>query len=227
MITYRQPFKGDYLITQRYGEKDTSAFHTGIDYACPHGTQIMASADGVVMFSGWDSTGYGKMVIIQHNDGKATLYAHLAGSGVVLRQKVQQGDIIGLSGNTGNSTGPHLHFEARSKWNDYKSHQDPITYLPLMSMIDLPEPEEPSNTEHKPITAGTVRVVCDLANVRDPLNFTVRGQKSRGETFEITDGVKMISNLPYHRIIPRHVDDLGGLIAEYDGFGTQILEQVT
>lgn len=229
MITYRQPFRNEWPITQRYGEKDTSSFHTGIDYAMPTGTQVLASADGVVMFAGWDNYGYGKCVIIQHNDGKATLYAHLVETGVVLRQKVQQGEVIGLSGNTGNSTGPHLHFEARAKWSDYRTHQDPITFLPLMSIIDLPQDSGTlSDTERKPIKAGTVRVVCDLANVRDPANHSyIRGQKKHGETFEVTDGTVEINGLPYRRIIPRHVEDLGGLIAEYDSFGTQILEQVT
>lgn len=135
-MTYRQPFRGEYPITQRYGEKDTSAFHTGIDYACPMGTEILASEAGLVVFAGWDKTGYGNSVIIQHNDGNATLYAHLSKIGVVLRQKVEQGQVIGLSGSTGNSTGQHLHFEARRRWNDYKSHFDPMD-LPLMTVYDL------------------------------------------------------------------------------------------
>lgn len=133
-MTYRQPFHGYYPITQRYGETVTDPKgHTGIDYALPNGTPVIASDDGLVVFAGKDNTGYGNMVILQHNDGNATLYAHLSGIGVVLRQKVTQGQLIGLSGSTGNSTGPHLHFEARKKWNDFKSHFDPMR-LPLMSV---------------------------------------------------------------------------------------------
>lgn len=135
-MTYRQPFRGEYPITQRYGEKDTSAFHTGIDYACPVTTPILASADGKVMHAGWLNGGWGYCVIIQHNDGNATLYAHLSKIGVVPRQKVEQGQVIGLSGSTGNSTGPHLHFEARRRWADYKSHFDPMD-LPLMTVYDF------------------------------------------------------------------------------------------
>lgn len=134
-MTYRQPFRGEYPVTQRYGEKDTSAFHTGIDYACPIDTEILASGAGLVVFAGLDKTGFGNLVIIQHNDGNATLYAHLSKIGVVLRQKVEQGQVIGLSGNTGNSTGPHLHFEARRRWADYKSHFDPMD-LPLICVED-------------------------------------------------------------------------------------------
>lgn len=132
MITYRQPFAGSYPITQRYGEKITDPNgHTGIDYGCPLGTPVLASADGTVMRAGFAATGYGYYVTIQHPDGSATVYAHLKTPIVTVGQEVKQGDVIGYSGNTGNSTGPHLHFEARHKWADYKSHFDPMR-LPLI-----------------------------------------------------------------------------------------------
>lgn len=134
-MTYRQPFRNDWPITQRYGEQITSKFHTGIDYGCPLGTSILASSDGEVMFAAWDSTGYGNMVIISHAPDCATLYAHLSDISVVCGRTVRQGELIGHSGSTGNSTGPHLHFEARRKWNDYKTHFDPMS-LPLMSVDD-------------------------------------------------------------------------------------------
>ena len=140
---YRQPFEGSYPITQNYGEAGTSAFHTGIDYACPEGTPILASEAGTVMFAGWDNTGYGYCVIIQHADGNATLYAHLKMVAVKTGQKVQRSQVIGYSGTTGNSTGPHLHFEARRTWNDYKSHFDPMT-LPLHSSIEPPTGNTPA-----------------------------------------------------------------------------------
>lgn len=136
-MTYRQPFRGEYPITQRYGEKDTSNFHTGIDYACPVTTPILASADGKVMHAGWLSGGWGYCVIIRHDASHSTLYAHLLTPlQVTAGQMVEQGQVIGLSGNTGNSTGPHLHFEARRRWNDYKSHFDPMD-LPLTTFYDL------------------------------------------------------------------------------------------
>lgn len=141
MITYRQPFKGDYPISQRYGETITDPKgHTGIDYACPLNTPILASADGIVMKAGWDSTGYGNCVIILHSAHSATLYAHLKECAVYDNQRVKQGDLIGWSGSTGNSTGPHLHFEARDRWNDPKSHKDPMT-LPLTTFADNPDTE--------------------------------------------------------------------------------------
>lgn len=162
MIEYRQPFTGGYPITQRYGETYTSAFHTGIDYACPLNTPILASAAGTVMACGWDATGYGNRVIIKHADGRATLYAHLNRVTVTLYELVGQGDQVGLSGSTGNSTGPHLHFEARTRWNDVTSHFDPFT-LPLMSFADAPavDPaQEPPKLKGADTLGEDVRIVA-------------------------------------------------------------------
>lgn len=132
-MIYRQPFEGDWPITQKYGEAITSSFHTGIDYGCPEGTIIVASNDGVVKMATTENNGYGNYVIIQHNDGQATLYAHLKLFIVKPGQTVKQSQMIGYSGSTGNSTGPHLHFEARKIWYSYTSHFNPMD-LPLMSM---------------------------------------------------------------------------------------------
>lgn len=231
MVTYRQPFVGEFVITQHFGEKVTDPKgHSGIDYACPAGTEILASADGIVMAAGWDRTGYGFRIILKHDDGRATLYAHLESINVLTLEKVCQGEVIGKSGWSGNvvpagPAGAHLHFEARKTWNIYDSAFDPMD-LPLTSVYDQPAADgKPAAKET--IRAGWVRVVCDLANVRNTYNFAIiNGQKRKGEVFEITEGVKMINGLPYHRIRPRTVDELGGLIAEYDLYGTQILEGI-
>lgn len=135
-MTYRQPFEGDWPITQKYGDTITSKFHTGIDYGCPEGTPILASNDGTVMTAKTDMSangGYGKYIVIQHKDGNATLYGHLSRFVVTAGKQVVQSEVIGYSGNTGNSTGPHLHFEARKVWNDFRTYFNPID-LPLMSM---------------------------------------------------------------------------------------------
>lgn len=131
MITYRRPFKGEYPITQGYGESITSAFHTGIDYGCPMGTPILASAEGRVVYAAWDRTGYGNFVIVQHT-ACATCYAHLSDISVKVGQTVHQGELLGHSGTSGNSTGPHLHFEARDRNNQAF---DPVK-LPMMSADD-------------------------------------------------------------------------------------------
>lgn len=85
-------------------------FHKGIDLAAPIGTQVVSTAKGKVIFAG-EKGGYGKCVIISHGNGLSTLYAHLSSYNVRAGEKVKVGQQIALSGNTGRSTGPHLHYE--------------------------------------------------------------------------------------------------------------------
>ncbi len=89
-----------------------STMHSGVDVATSMGSNIYSAESGTVLSSGWVS-GYGNTVIIMHDNGLSTLYGHLASSKVSSGQRVSRGEIIALSGNTGNSTGPHLHFEVR------------------------------------------------------------------------------------------------------------------
>jgi murein DD-endopeptidase MepM/ murein hydrolase activator NlpD len=101
--------------------------HKGIDIGAPIGTPIMAVAEGEVITAGWNSGGFGNLVKIEHPDGTITLYAH--NNRVLVRkgQIVQQGDQISELGNTGRSTGPHLHFEIHPNG---KSAVNPIALLP-------------------------------------------------------------------------------------------------
>ena len=87
--------------------------HLAIDIAAGSGAPIYASDSGLVVYSGWISGGYGNMVMIDHGNGWQTVYAHLSQVSVGCGQSVSQGQTIGLAGSTGNSTGPHLHFEIR------------------------------------------------------------------------------------------------------------------
>jgi len=87
--------------------------HRAIDIAAPTGTPVLAADRGVVVRAGWNQQGYGLFVIIDHNIDYLTLYAHLSEVLVTEGQVVAQGDLIGKVGSTGNSTGPHLHFEIR------------------------------------------------------------------------------------------------------------------
>ncbi|MBN2796410.1 MAG: peptidoglycan DD-metalloendopeptidase family protein [Clostridia bacterium] len=86
--------------------------HTGIDIPCPTGTKIMAAQQGTVIWSNWLSS-YGKAIMIDHGGGIVTLYAHNSSLIVKKGDKIVKGQVIALSGSTGNSTGPHLHFEVR------------------------------------------------------------------------------------------------------------------
>lgn len=118
-------------IKPLYGGIFTSGFkyrwgrwHKGLDYACPVGTSIMASSGGVVSAAGW-SSGYGYCVRIKHPDGRETRYAHLSKILVHAGQQVKQGEKIALSGNTGRSTGPHVHFEILINGTQV----DPLKYM--------------------------------------------------------------------------------------------------
>lgn len=107
---FRHPFAAG-LITSRYGTR-SRGFHTGLDLAGSTGSPVYASDGGTVSFAGW-SGGYGKVIKINHGNGYETYYAHLSSINVSNGQKVAKGEMIGRVGNTGNSTGPHLHFEIR------------------------------------------------------------------------------------------------------------------
>jgi murein DD-endopeptidase MepM/ murein hydrolase activator NlpD len=87
-------------------------FHTGVDLAGPNHAAVRAADSGNVLYTGWYG-GYGKVVIISHGKGMATLYAHMSKTNVAVDQNVAKGDIVGYEGTTGFSTGPHLHFEVR------------------------------------------------------------------------------------------------------------------
>lgn len=114
--TYVKPISGGRL-TSNFGSrnaptKGASTNHKGIDWAVPIGTAVVASNTGTVVQAGWLS-GYGYAVYINHADGRQTRYGHLSKVLVKVGQTVEQGQRIALSGNTGRSTGPHLHFEIR------------------------------------------------------------------------------------------------------------------
>jgi murein DD-endopeptidase MepM/ murein hydrolase activator NlpD len=98
--------------------------HEGIDITAATGTPIRAAASGTVIHSGWLG-GYGNLVVIDHGNGLATAYAHASALLVGVGQQVSQGQTIALVGSTGNSSGPHLHFEVRVNGVAV----DPLLYL--------------------------------------------------------------------------------------------------
>ena len=101
-------------------------FHTGIDLVEPFGSPVYAADDGIVALVGNTSSGYGNYVVIAHAGGLDTLYGHLSTALVTVGQAVTQGAVVGLEGSTGNSTGPHLHFELRINQKPI----NPAPYLP-------------------------------------------------------------------------------------------------
>ncbi|MGD1219072.1 peptidoglycan DD-metalloendopeptidase family protein [Streptomyces krungchingensis] len=109
------------------GSMWSSGYHTGVDFVVPTGTTIKSIAAGTVVSAGWGGA-YGNQVVIRHADGKYSQYAHMSALSVSAGQTVTAGRQIGLSGATGNVTGPHLHFEIRTTPN-YGSDVDPVAYL--------------------------------------------------------------------------------------------------
>lgn len=101
----------DYEFTSAFGPR-WGRVHEGIDLAVSSGSIVSAAADGVVIQSGWNG-GYGISIYVDHGNGIITRYGHLSQAYAQVGRQVKQGETIGLSGNTGNSTGPHLHFEIR------------------------------------------------------------------------------------------------------------------
>ncbi|CAL9371657.1 M23 family metallopeptidase [Streptomyces sp. Tu 3180] len=109
------------------GSMWSSGYHTGVDFSVPTGTSLKAVGAGTVVSAGWAGA-YGNQVVIKLDDGYYAQYAHLSSLSVSAGQTVSAGQQVGLSGSTGNSTGPHLHFEIRTSPN-YGSDVDPVSYL--------------------------------------------------------------------------------------------------
>lgn len=103
---------------------DKPGFHTGVDIANDTGTPIHVTADGVVAFAGWEG-GYGKLVVVNHGNGYSTYYGHMSEIKVPVGKPLHRGDVVGLMGATGNTTGPHVHYEVRL----YGAPIDPIKYM--------------------------------------------------------------------------------------------------
>lgn len=122
------------VFTSGYGYRDDpfhhgSDFHPGIDLAAPTGTPIHATADGTIVAAGWNNGGYGNMVEIDHGKGIHTRYGHMSRVLVTDGEHVTRGQVIGLVGSTGHSTGSHCHYEVRI---DNK----PVNPIPFMKSTD-------------------------------------------------------------------------------------------
>jgi len=122
-VPLAHPLKRSHRFTSGFGRR-WGRMHNGADFAAPHGTPIHATADGVVIEAGW-SSGYGRLIKIRHEFGFETRYAHLSKIRVKKGQKVSHGQHIGDMGNTGRSTGTHLHYEVRLK----KKPMNPMNYI--------------------------------------------------------------------------------------------------
>lgn len=122
-VPLAMPVQDAFRYTSPFGPR-WGRMHKGVDMAGPVGTPVYATADGVVTFAGWQN-GYGRIVIVQHPFGLETRYPHLNATRVKVGQTVARGDRVGDMGNSGRSTGPHLHYEVRVNGEAV----DPMRYI--------------------------------------------------------------------------------------------------
>ncbi|WP_405632042.1 M23 family metallopeptidase [Streptomyces sp. NBC_01174] len=126
---FHLPVAGSHVTTgyKSGGALWSSGSHSGVDFQAASGTSVVAVGAGTVVEAGWGGA-YGNNIVLRMKDGTYTQYGHLSSIGVSVGQSVGSGEQMGLSGSTGNSTGPHLHFEARTT-PEYGSDMDPVAYL--------------------------------------------------------------------------------------------------
>ncbi len=173
-----QGFGGNAHIYARFG----LAGHNGLDFGVPCGTRVRAAADGVVtQLEERDQDGYGRYVRLAHGDGVVTLYAHLERPLVQPGQAVRAGEEVGRSGNSGFSTGPHLHFEVRLPGQEGNGYGGAVDPLPLLTG------ESPATPAKREFFEGEQRIVTTALNVRLRPGFadTLRGCLRRGDVVTI------------------------------------------
>ena len=178
-------------ISQLFGQNPAMyapyglAAHNGIDFAVVTGTKVYACSPGIIERVRSDAGGYGLHVKVTHTWG-ASIYGHFSKALVKVGDVVEAGQVIGYSGNTGNSTGPHLHFECRpagvSASNGYAGAVDPMPALRLagFSPLNIPAPE-PKDTLFK------AKVLADILNVRNgpSISSLPVGQLKKGEVVDV------------------------------------------
>ncbi len=152
------PFQDTFVMTQAFGETITNPNgHTGLDYGLPIGTAVLAAAEGTVVKVANDPKGYGLHIILEHQSGLQTLYAHLSRCAAWKGQSMRAGELLGRSGTSGNSTGPHLHFEVRLEGK-------PIDPLPLLTASNVQIPPQQAAAASK--ANKKWKVSCEMLNIR-------------------------------------------------------------
>lgn len=185
-----EPFEGNYKLTQHFGEHPENysrfglAGHEGVDWIMPEGTDIFSAAPGKVEKVGWDPNGYGNYVVVQHAWGGETLYAHFSAITVAEGDDVTASTVLGDSGDTGNSSAPHLHFGYRPSGqrqadDPFKGFVDPLAFtfsrqkeqlvdgvvrpVPVPDMPPQPQQPVPLGPPPKPIGGPQIAIVSDVS----------------------------------------------------------------
>lgn len=183
----RYPFEREWPVTQEFGENagDYARFgmlaHNGIDFGCPMGTPVLAAGAGTVEKAEFDDGGYGWYVQIKHSGGMTSVYGHLSQCRVGALASVVEGQLVGMSGSSGNSTGPHLHFEVRQAGLERNGYWGAVDPRPL---IEWPGKPAPVPVPVPPgVPAETYRVRVTALNVRSGpgVGSQVLGQLHAGD----------------------------------------------
>jgi murein DD-endopeptidase MepM/ murein hydrolase activator NlpD len=129
-----RPVTNNFTITCPFGKKGSWAagYHTGVDFGCPVGTPVYAPHNGKVTTSTYDGGAYGHYVVVEGwtiKGKRRWLMAHMSSRNVSVGQKVKRGKIVGKSGDTGNTTGPHVHAEQRHSPFGYNDHEYPTVLM--------------------------------------------------------------------------------------------------
>jgi len=183
-------WKGDHPITSYYGWRTDPitgirSFHDGVDVFMPIGTELYATVNGKVRLATTDSYG-GKYIQIQTSDGRGHWCLHLSEFKVKAGDMIQKGNLIGLSGNSGHSTGPHTHFGLQSNAAVWSSHLDPLPSL------------QAQPTER--FKRGDSIVFTDIQNIRkgSGTSYDITGQSVIGSTYEIEDGPRFADGYAWY-----------------------------
>nr|DAN48698.1 MAG TPA: peptidase [Bacteriophage sp.] len=185
--------------------------HNGVDFGCPVGTQVKASADGRVSFCGFDKTGYGYLIKISHTDGSESRYAHLSRLLASINAYVYAEQPIALSGDSGNVTGAHLHWEYRTA---DKKAVDPMEY------VDKSSENVNENTKSVIKVGDRVVIAASLVNIRDAAGGDLLGQLHHGAAAEILTDVEVANGLRWRKVRSEF------WVAEVDAEGTPLLTSV-
>lgn len=148
LIRFNWPL-ADLAVSSPFGER-FGTMHAGIDLLAKVGTKVLAAARGKVILASWSDLGYGNVIVVDHGQGWMTLYAHNSKLLVPVGKEVEGGEIIAYSGNTGRSTGPHLHFEIRLG----PQPRDPLRLLPKLN-------RQSSSVDQR---LSTKRITSEFAN---------------------------------------------------------------
>lgn len=183
-------WKGDHPITSYYGWRTSPitgarSFHDGVDVSMPVGTELYSPVSGKIRLAKSDSYG-GKYIQVLASDGKGHWCLHLSEFKVKVGDLVQQGQLIGISGNTGQSTGPHTHFGLQSNAAVWDSHIDPLPSL------------QAQPTER--FKRGDSIVFTDIQNIRkgSGTSYDITGQSVIGSTYEIEDGPRFADGYAWY-----------------------------